>query len=337
MYGVLKRPYSSWFGFTQHEVKQLLQQRGYAQRFEAVRRAYDGYRFGGGEQPLMIYNPWSVVNDLLEPTQEPSLHWVNTSDNSLIRQLLTQADAEVKEGLHELLSETTHHTTTQFVKEHVPLREIRRDPKNLWGLLLASGYLTAAQARENPGADNKIVQLCIPNDEVRRLYTGLVTEWLTGPARGINGAKLLDTLVQRQVQDFADYFTRFALESTSYFDQGGEQPERFYHGFVLGMMQHLQDRYIVDSQRESGLGRYDLALEPRDKTLPGFVIEFKTCIGDATSLNDTAQQALQQIQDKQYHVELTKRGVRPIIALGLAFAGKQVAVAHTELTQGSST
>ncbi|MEM7402822.1 MAG: PD-(D/E)XK nuclease domain-containing protein, partial [Myxococcota bacterium] len=218
-----------------------------------------------------------------------------------------------------------------------PLREIERDPKNLWGLLLASGYLTAAQAHENPHADNQIVQLCIPNNEVRRLYTGLVTEWLTGPARGISGAKLLDTLVQGQVQDFADYFARFALESISYFDQGGEQPERFYHGFVLGMMQHLQERYIVDSQRESGLGRYDLALEPRDKTLPGFVMEFKTCMGDAASLNNTAQQALQQIQDKQYHVELLKRGVKPIIALGLAFRGKQVAIAHTELTQASST
>ncbi|MEM7403140.1 MAG: PD-(D/E)XK nuclease domain-containing protein, partial [Myxococcota bacterium] len=336
IYGVLDQPYASRFGFTEQEVKQLLQQRGHSDRLELVCQAYDGYRFGA-DQPLMIYNPWSVINDLGKPTAQPGLHWVNTSDNSLIRQLLTQADTEVKEGLHELLSEATHHTTTQFVKEHVPLREIRGDPKNLWGLLLASGYLTAVQARENPHADNKILQLCIPNDEVRRLYTGLVTEWLTGPARGISGAKLLDTLVQGQVQDFADYFARFVLQSVSYFDQGGEQPERFYHGFVLGMMQHLQDRYIVDSQRESGLGRYDLALEPKDKTLPGFVMEFKTCIGDTASLNDTAQQALQQIQDKQYHVELAKRGVKPIIALGLAFRGKQVAVVHTELIQASST
>ncbi|MEM7403330.1 MAG: PD-(D/E)XK nuclease domain-containing protein [Myxococcota bacterium] len=99
------------------------------------------------------------------------------------------------------------------------------------------------------------------------------------------------------------------------------------------MLQHLQDRYIVDSQRESGLGRYDLALEPREKTLPGFVMEFKTCMGDAASLNNNAQQALQQIQDKQYHVELVKRGVKPIIALGLAFRGKKVAIAHKTLTR----
>ncbi|MEM7403630.1 MAG: PD-(D/E)XK nuclease domain-containing protein, partial [Myxococcota bacterium] len=231
----------------------------------------------------------------------------------------------------ELLSAATQHTTTQIVQEHVPLREIAKDNKNLWGLLLASGYLTAAQARENPDADNKIVQLRIPNNEVRRLYSGLIVRWLQGPAQGISGVDLIEALLQGQVQDFADYFARFALESTSYFDQGGQQPERFYHGFVLGMMYHLRDRYIVDSQRESGLGRYDLALEPKDKTLPGFVMEFKTCIGSTASLNDTAQQALQQIQDKQYHVDLVKRGVRQIIALGLAFAGKQVAIAHTEL------
>ncbi|MEM7402794.1 MAG: AAA family ATPase [Myxococcota bacterium] len=187
IYGVLKRPYASWFGFTKHEVKQLLQQRGHAQRFEAVQQAYNGYRFGGGDQPLMIYNPWSVVNDLLEPTREPGLHWVNTSDNHLVHKLLTQADAKVKEGLHELLSPTAQYTTMQIVQEHVPLREIAKDNKNLWGLLLASGYLTAAQTRENPDADNKIVQLCIPNNEVRRLYSGLVARWLQGPAEGING------------------------------------------------------------------------------------------------------------------------------------------------------
>ncbi|MEM7402795.1 MAG: PD-(D/E)XK nuclease domain-containing protein [Myxococcota bacterium] len=139
--------------------------------------------------------------------------------------------------------------------------------------------------------------------------------------------------MQGQVQEFADYFARFMLESVSYFDPSSQQPERFYHGFVLGMMHHLRDRYIVDSQRESGLGRYDLALEPKDKTLPGFVMEFKTCLNSTQSLNDTAQQALQQIQDKQYHTDLIKRGVKTVIALGFAFFQKQVAVAHTELTQ----
>ncbi|MEM7403449.1 MAG: AAA family ATPase, partial [Myxococcota bacterium] len=335
IYGVLDQPYSSWFGFTQHEVKQLLQQRGHAERFDLVRQAYDGYRFGSNK-PAMIYNPWSVINDLCKLTEQPGLHWVNTSDNHLVHQLLTQADTKVKEGLRDLLSAATQHTTTQIVQEHVPLREVATDNKNLWGLLLASGYLTAVQVDENPDADNKIVQLRIPNHEVWRLYSGLVNRWLRGLAQGISGVDLVEVLVQGQVQEFADYFARFMLESSSYFDPSSQQPERFYHGFVLGMMHHLRDRYIVDSQRESGLGRYDLALEPKDKKLPGFVMEFKTCIHDTASLNDTAQQALQQIQDKQYHTDLAKRGVQPIIALGFAFAHKKVAIVHKTLTEPSA-
>ena len=285
----------------------------------------------------MIYNPWSVVNDLLEPTREPGLHWVNTSDNSLIRQLLTQADTELKEGLHELLSEATHYTTTQFVKEHVPLREISTNPKNLWGLLLASGYLTAAQARENPDADNKIVQLRIPNNEVRRLYTGLVTEWLTGPARGISGVKLVETLVQGQIQEFTEEFQEFVLESVSFFDTGGKQPERFYHAFVLGMLQHLRDRYIIESEQASGLGRYDLALEPKDKTQFGFVFEFKRALQADKSLQACAQKALRQIQDLHYHTNLFKRGVRRVIALGMGFKGTACEVAYKTITQNDAT
>ncbi|MEM7589626.1 MAG: PD-(D/E)XK nuclease domain-containing protein, partial [Myxococcota bacterium] len=177
-----------------------------------------------------------------------------------------------------------------------------------------------------------IVQLRIPNQEVMCVYNDLLRRWLTSAA-GSSGTTLLDALVAGQIEEFASYFKQFALESIGYFDKSNTQPERFYHGFVLGMMHYLQDRYIVDSQRESGLGRYDLALEPKDKTLPGFVMEFKTCIGDTMSLNDTAQKALQQIQDRQYHVELAKRGVKQIIALGLAFAGKQVAIVYKILTE----
>ncbi|MEM7403629.1 MAG: PD-(D/E)XK nuclease domain-containing protein, partial [Myxococcota bacterium] len=262
-------------------------------------------------------------------------HWVNTSDNYLIHQLLTRANTDTKKGLHELLSASTNYSTTQIVKEYVPLRFLENDSAHLWGLLLASGYVTAATHQKKPGSLEHVVQLRIPNQEVMCVYNDLLRRWLTS-GTGSSGTALLDALVAGQIEEFASYFKQFALESIGYFDNSNTQPERFYHGFVLGMMHYLQERYIVDSQRESGLGRYDLALEPRDKTLPGFVMEFKTCIDDTASLNDTAQKALQQIQNKQYHVDLAKRGVKQIIALGLAFAGKQVAIAHTELTQTSS-
>ncbi|MEM7403218.1 MAG: PD-(D/E)XK nuclease domain-containing protein, partial [Myxococcota bacterium] len=223
-----------------------------------------------------------------------------------------------------------------IVQEHVPLREIARDNKNLWGLLLASGYLTAAQARENPDADNKIVQLCIPNDEVRRLYSGLITRWLQGPAQGISGTDLVEVLIKGEIEEFTEQLQEFVLESASYFDTGGKQPERFYHAFVLGMLQHLRDRYVIESEQTSGLGRYDLALEPKDKSQLGFVFEFKRALQAENSLQASAKKALLQIQQLQYHTNLFKRGVQRVIALGLGFRGKQVAVAHAELTQASS-
>ncbi|MEM7403364.1 MAG: PD-(D/E)XK nuclease domain-containing protein, partial [Myxococcota bacterium] len=159
--------------------------------------------------------------------------------------------------------------------------------------------------------------------------------WLQGPAQGISGTAVVDVLLKGEIQEFAEEFQEFVLESVTYFDTGGKQPERFYHAFVLGMLQHLRDRYIIESEQTSGLGRYDLALEPKDKTQLGFVFEFKRALRADSSLQASAQKALQQIQQLQYHTNLFKRGVQRVIALGLGFRGKQVAIAHTELTQTS--
>lgn len=335
VFGVLDDRFASCFGFVEHEVKQLLVQRNLSNRFDLIQKAYNGYRFGH-DTSVMVYNPWSLVRYVSQPTKEAPLYWVNTSDNYLIRQLLTQANVNTKKGLHELLSETTHYSTTQILKENVPLRFLENSSEHLWGLLLASGYVTAASNPKTEDALSQMVQLRIPNQEVSSVYNDLLRRWLT-PGSGTDGANLLDALVQGQVEEFAAHFERFVLESMSYFDKSNDQPERFYHGFVLGMMQHLRDRYVVDSQRESGLGRYDLALEPKDKTLPGFVMEFKTCVRKTDSLTDTAQKALQQIQDKQYHVDLMARGVQTVIVLGFAFKGKQVSVAHTLLNNTSGS
>ena len=334
IYGVLDQPYASRFGFTKDEVKQLLQQRNHAERLELVRQAYDGYRFGQ-DQPVDVYNPWSVINDLCKPTAQPGLHWVNTSDNYLIHQLLTRANTDTKNGLHELLSANTHCSTTQTVKEYVPLRFLENDSEHLWGLLLASGYVTAASHQKQAGELEHIVQLRIPNQEVHCVYKNLLRRWLTG-GTGTNGAALVETLVTGRIQEFAEEFQEFVLESVSFFDTGGKQPERFYHAFILGMLQHLRDRYIIESEQISGLGRYDLALEPKDKTQLGFVFEFKRGLQADNSLQASAQKALQQIQELQYHTNLLKRGVPKVIALGMAFRHKEVAIAHTELTQASA-
>ncbi|MEM7589152.1 MAG: AAA family ATPase, partial [Myxococcota bacterium] len=333
VYGVLQDRFASCFGFTHSEVKGLLALREADDHLAAVRTWYNGYRIGI-DRAVTVYNPWSLINHLANLTQIPQPYWVNTSTNHLVHELLSRADITVKQGLHQLLDPAGDHTTTQTVCEYVPLRDVERKAENLWGLLLAAGYLTAAGMTGSPDNLDKIVHLRIPNDEVRRVYGDLVNRWLRGgEAGGGRGMELLDALVAGEVEVFAGRFERLVLTSMSYFDPGGGEPERFYHGFILGIMQHLRDRYIVDSQRESGLGRYDLALEPRDKTKLGFVLEFKSCIRESDSLSETAQTALQQIQDKHYHVHLMERGVKTVIALGLAFKGKQATVAHATLTK----
>ncbi|MEM7588753.1 MAG: AAA family ATPase [Myxococcota bacterium] len=325
IFGVLNHRFASCFGFTQPEVRQLLAERKLTRHFDNVRAWYDGYSFGCET----IYNPWSVVNYLANPQDQAQLYWVNTSDNHLVYKLLSRADTTVKQGLHELLNEQTGYTTTQAVQEHVPLRHVENNPKNLWGLLLASGYLTANNTQES--ADNdKTVQLRIPNNEVRRVYNDLLNHWLHGE-NGINGVNLLDALTSGALEAFAEEFAQFVAESVGYFDTGGHHPERFYHGFVLGMLHHLRHRYVIRSERESGTGRYDLALQPKDPTKLGFVMEFKKGLRADGTLQHAAHKALAQIQDKAYHIDLRQRGIKHIIAIGLAFRGKQVAVAHAKL------
>ncbi|MEM7403206.1 MAG: PD-(D/E)XK nuclease domain-containing protein, partial [Myxococcota bacterium] len=270
-----------------------------------------------------------------QPTKQPGLHWVNTSDNYLIHQLLTRANTDTKKGLHELLSASTNYSSMQTVKEYVPLRFLENDSKHLWGLLLASGYVTVASHQKKIDSLEHVVQLCIPNQELLCVYSDLLQRWLTG-GTGMSGAALVETLVKGEIQEFIEEFQEFVLESVSFFDTGGKQPERFYHAFVLGMLQHLRDRYIIESEQTSGLGRYDLALEPKDKTQLGFVFEFKRALKTDNCLQTSAQKALQQIQELRYHTNLLKRGVQRVIALGLAFQKKEVAIAYTELTQASA-
>ncbi|MEM7495793.1 MAG: AAA family ATPase, partial [Myxococcota bacterium] len=333
IYGVSQDRFASSFGFTETEVKELLSGRDMADRLDAVRDWYDGYRVGADE-PVTIYNPWSVISYVANPTQTPRPHWVNTSSNHLVHHLLTQADAGVKRGLRQLLDERNP-VTIQRVQQNVPLQELESDPENLWGLLLASGYLTlhprGREGKENTARESA---LCIPNKEVREVYDTLAHKWLRGN-KGGDGASLLDALVAGDVEEFAEGFVQLMRKSISYFDTAGDEPERFYHGFVLGMVHHLHDRYVIRSERESGLGRYDLALEPKEKSMPGFVLEFKKAPRVDGTLEQAAAKALAQIKEREYHADLLHRGVETVVVLGLAFRGKEVAVTYEQVNKAN--
>ena len=335
VFGVSQDRFASCFGFTESEIQALLAARDMQSRCDIVRTWYDGYSFG---RTSTIYNPWSVINYLANPNDPIQPYWVNTSSNHLVHELLTQADSSIKQGLYELLSKTTQHSTSQPVNEYVPLRNLHNNSKNLWGLLLASGYITTVPHHKEYSSPQKTVPLRIPNKEVLTVYSGLIDSWMH--TSSTNGYAMIERLVAGDAETFAADFAEFVHESFSYFDVGGQHPERFYHGFMLGMLQHLQGRYVIASQQESGAGRYDLCLQPIRKQDPGFVFEFKSCphlqpkggvLEIRQQLQEPAQQALQQIIDKAYHTQLQAHGVDTIIALGMAFGGKQVAVAHTKL------
>ena len=332
-YGVLEKKFAKHFGFTQEEVNALLEQKGLGKHQAMVKRWYNGYQFGDHT----IYNPWSIINFVNSEDPMPKLYWVNTSTNHLVHQLLTQADAEVKQTLHTFLQHPTGYTILQKLYPYVPLSEMEDDPNNIWSILLASGYLTANVPRKAEIGDATEALLRFPNKEVRCLYEGLIDRWVQRKYKGFSGATLIRYLLNNDLESFSDYFPVFFRESVSYFDTGGNQPEKFYHGFVVGMLQHLHNEYSVLSQRESGVGRYDLALLPKDKTQPGCVFEFKRSLKKGTpeevqaQLEVAAGEALQQIKTQGYADQLFQAGVQQVHIVGLAFCGKEVYVVFETL------
>jgi len=332
-YGVLDEEFSQHFGFIPSEVDSLLDQKGLGKEKETVREWYNGYQFG----EATVYNPWSIISFAGSKKVAPQLYWVNTSNNHLVHQLLAKADTEIKQDLKELLAHPAGHTIHQKLRMYVLFRQLENNPRNLWGLLLSAGYLTAKAHEISKIGDNVDASICLPNKEVKCLYEGIVERWLEGEGP-TSGYALINYLIGNNLPKFVQEFSSFFHESVSYFDVTQRNPERFYHGFIMGMLQYMRDSYIILSQRESGIGRYDVALEPMDKNAPGFLFEFKSCIGLKGSVEEIeaqlegpAEEALQQIKEKDYVSQLFSSGVKRVHALGLAFSGKEVKVVWESL------
>ena len=331
-YGVLEKKFTRHFGFTQEEVNGLLAQKGLSAQKEVVQNWYNGYQFGSET----IYNPWSIINFIDNEDSTPKLYWINSSSNALVHKLLRRADVPMKKRLQKLLEHPPGYTIVQNIPEYLPLSQLEKNPSNVWAILLASGYFTTKSHRLADIGTSRTAEICLPNKEIKRLYQEIVANWLEGGH--IAADTLTDYLLQGNLQSFTRYFTRFFRETVSYFDVYGDEPERFYHGVIIGLLQHLQNEYQVLSQRESGGGRYDLALEPKDKSQPGFLFEFKTLNNPRkkallTQLEAAATEALEQIKNQEYARQLFAAGVSTVHALGLAFSGKEVCVVFESLTE----
>lgn len=316
--------YEDSFGFTEEEVWEALQECGLYEYRQTVKYWYDGFIFGKRKD---IYNPWSIINYL--DKRRLSTYWANTSSNGLVDKLIREGSAEIKTSMESLLK--GEHLYRE-IDEQIIFDQVDGDENAIWSLFLASGYLKAENytLNEDTGAD--LYELALTNKEVEIMFRKMIKKWFSSTGTVYNG--FIRALLQDDVKSMNAYMNRVALAMFSYFDSGRNpsmetQPERFYHGFVLGLTVELADRYVITSNRESGFGRYDVMMEPKKEADNAIIMEFKVKDSqEETSMEDTADAALKQIEKQQYDVVLKNKGIpaERIRKYGFAFEGKEVLI-----------
>lgn len=316
--------YADCFGFTEKEVFQALDEYGMSDGKEDVKKWYDGFTFGSQKD---IYNPWSILNYLDKGKVAP--YWANSSSNSLIGRLIREGNKAVKQAFEELMC--GRNLEAEEIDEQIVYDQLSKKRNAIWSLLLASGYLKVVECQFVERTGRWHYTLALTNREVYLMFENMVHDWFVESDGAYND--FIKALLTGDVKAMNAYMNKVALATFSYFDTGKnpsrEEPERFYHGFVLGLMVELSDRYILTSNRESGFGRYDVVLEPRRPDDDGMILEFKVQdVDDEKELADTVREALAQIDRQKYEVMLVEKGVSKerIRKYGFAFSGKRVLI-----------
>ena len=315
---ILEERYSEYFGFTNDEIRDITTYYGREDQYEEICEWYDGYRFGDTD----IFNPWSVLN-YMDENCTAKAYWQSTGDNSIIRQIVAEADNETADNLRELMQ---GQTISSYVDTSVIYPEIKNNPSTIYSFLLSAGYLKVVKKDELHDG-NAICDIAIPNKEIFYVYEKEILSALTNVISPSTAIAIQQAIIRQDVPELQNNLQKLLLNSVSAFDYAHEN---FYHGLILGICAIMNNLYQVDSNRESGHGRYDIQLRPRDTKMPGIIIELKVLKNGIPEshidreLENSAAEALSQIERLQYVTEMRQEGITHFFKIGVSFYKKHV-------------
>ena len=317
--------YDSYFGLLETEVEDLLKYYLNNYDHKKIKDWYNGYVFGD----KVIFNPWSILNFAKKPMQGLVPYWVNTGGTELIETIFANCIEEISGDIETLIKEGV---IRKKINENIIFRDISRSPEALWSFLLFSGYLKTVKKEvmyDENGCDDEVFwYLKIPNKEVLYVYKTIISKWTSISLVSNEYQKMLSYLLSGDIVQFNEIFSKYVINSMSFFDPDKNDGEKVYHAFVLGLLVSLSREYLVKSNRETGFGRCDIAIIPRDPTKKGIIIEIKKTKQNET-LEDGVIDAIDQIKKSKYTAELQDHGVSSIIEVGIAFSGKDVLAAKS--------
>ena len=315
VFTIMDNEFADDFGITSKEMEKVIADFNIEEDREEIKKWYDGYKIGNVEG---IYNPWSILNYLNKRELRP--YWVNTSSNDLIKMTFKKSNA-VKEKMISLLN---GEPVEVKIKLETIIVGIENREENIWGLMLQTGYL---KVLETVNLEERLYKVALPNNEIKDLFRGMVREWFINKVEGENLRSILNDLVNLKLEDFERKLKKLVIEMFSYFDVGENTAESFYHAFILGMLVGLKDSYYVKSNRESGYGRYDIMLEPKEKDKSSFIMEFKVVESmEEKEVKAKIKEAKEQIKDKRYEQELKERGFTNVTKMVFVCNGKEIEI-----------